>query len=83
MHILIDAQGNIRCLYSETVELAQLGRVMISRGSYVEPDTNGQWHADLSPVDGPKLGPFGRRSEALAAEARWLGDHWLVPTATM
>jgi hypothetical protein len=80
MHILIDAQGNVRCLYGETVDLAQLGRVTISRGSHVEPDTKGDWHADLSPVDGPKLGPFGRRSAALAAEARWLGDHWLVPT---
>ena len=79
MQLLIDARGDVRCVYSETVNLAQLGRMTIARGSHVEPDTTGDWHADLSPVGGPKLGPFGRRSEALAAEARWLDTHWLLP----
>lgn len=81
MQLLIDAQGNIRCVYSETVDLAQLGLMTISRGSHVEPDAAGDWHADLSPVGGPKLGPFGRRSEALAAEMRWLDTHWLLSDA--
>ena len=39
----------------------------------------GGWRADLSPVGGPQLGPFRRRSEALRAEAAWLVEHWLVP----
>jgi len=82
MQIVIDAQGGVRCVYSETVDLAQLGRMTIARGSHVEPDAAGKWHADLAPVGGPKLGPFGRRSEALAAEARWLCDHWLLPDAS-
>jgi len=82
MQLLIDAQGGVRCLYCETVDLAQLGRMTISRGSHVEPDAAGKWHADLSPVGGPKLGPFGKRSEALAAEMRWLDTHWLLPATT-
>ncbi len=38
----------------------------------------GRWHADLSPVGGPVLGPFGQRSAALAAETSWLDEHWLA-----
>ena len=78
MHILIDAQGGVRCVYSETVDLAQLGHMTISRGSHVEPDAVGDWFTDLGPVGGPRLGPFGRRSEALAAESEWLEANWLV-----
>ena len=78
MQLLIDAQGGVRCVYSETVDLAQLGRMSISRGSHVESDAVGDWHADLGPVGGPILGPFGRRSEALAAESEWLEANWLV-----
>jgi hypothetical protein len=33
------------------------------------------WSANLSPVRGPKLGPFPRRSQALAAERQWLEQH--------
>ena len=35
------------------------------------------WWADLSPVKGPKLGPFSRRSDALQAENYWLLGNWL------
>jgi hypothetical protein len=45
---------------------------MIRRASHVEADKAGRWFADLSPVAGPVLGPFDRRSEALAAEHEWL-----------
>ena len=38
------------------------------------------WLADLSPVNGPVLGPFDRRSEALAAELAWLEANWLLTT---
>jgi len=77
MELVIETDGTIRCLYEETLDLSSLGSVRIERGSHVEPDSAGRWFADLSPVDGPLLGPFSRRSEALEAEARWLSAHWL------
>ena len=80
MKLLISPQGTVHCVYSEAIDLATLGRLAISRGSYVEPDAAGQWLVDLSPVDGPKLGPFAQRSAALKAEMDWLEQHWLSPS---
>ena len=77
MQIVIDAQGNGRCIYDETIPLAELGRIKIRRGSHVEPLSSGRWVANLSPVGGPILGPFAFRSQALTAERRWLEKHWL------
>jgi hypothetical protein len=57
------------------IDLALLGSLSIRRASYVEPDDNGQWWADLAPIGGPKLGPFARQSEALDAEAVWLDKY--------
>lgn len=72
--IVVAAGGVTRALYSEALGLAVLGRVSIRRASHVEPDDDGQWWADLSPVAGPNLGPFPLRSEALAAETTWLSE---------
>jgi hypothetical protein len=77
MHLVIRPDGSARCVYSETLDLHVLGRLNIARGSHVEPDPSGQWFADLSPVSGPRLGPFSHRSDALAAEHDWLEGHWL------
>ena len=77
MQLLIDREGNARCLYGEEIDLTALGELSIRRASHVEPDANGQWWADLGPVAGPRLGPFPKRSEALAAERVWLEEHWL------
>jgi len=77
MQLIITPQGSLRCVYTEEIDLAQLGQLSISRGSHVEPDSTGRWFADLAPVAGPRLGPFQRRSEALAAESQWLELHWL------
>jgi len=79
MELVIQSDGQICCIYDETLDLAPLGQLSIRRASHVEPDSDGRWLADLSPVDGPVLGPFGQRSEALAAEHAWLSEHWLLP----
>jgi hypothetical protein len=79
MRLVVEPGGRIRCLYGEAVDLASLGELSISRASHVEPDGEGTWWADLSPVGGPRLGPFGRRSLALDAESDWLEHNWLEP----
>lgn len=78
MELVISASGDVGCVYDESIDLTSLGLITIERASHVEPDRRGQWHADLAPVGGPRLGPYQRRSEALAAEAAWLGVHWLA-----
>jgi hypothetical protein len=77
MRLVVDPRGQVRCLYGEAVDLASLGMLSIRRASLVEPDREGSWWADLSPLGGPRLGPFTRRSLALDAERAWLEQHWL------
>ncbi len=79
MQIVVTPEGTVRCIYGEEIDLAALGSPAIMRASHVEPVSDGRWIADLSPVDGPTLGPFDRRSEALEAESHWLDAHWLIP----
>ena len=78
MQLVIESGGVVRCIYSETIDLAELGSPIITRASHVEPDQQGRWWADMSPVGGSVLGPFANRSEALAAELAWLEANWLV-----
>jgi hypothetical protein len=81
MDLIVDPKGRVRGLYSEEINYHVLGEVTVSRASYVEPDRDGIWWADLALMGGPRLGPFARRSEALAAEARWLETYWLAPSS--
>lgn len=81
MNIVIRPNGSLRCVYDEALDLNLLGKLEIRRASHVEPDEAGKWWADLSPVSGPRLGPFHHRSEALSAERDWLEQNWLQPTA--
>ena len=78
MDLLVSPDGTVRAIYAEDIQLTNLGSAVISRASHVEPDSQGRWLADLSPVGGPVLGPFDRRSEALAAELAWLEANWLL-----
>ena len=81
MQLIVLPTGEIRCLYDEALDLTALGQTAITRASHVEPDADGQWWADLSPVAGPSLGPFPRRTEALGAETAWLENNWLTGSA--
>ena len=58
MQLVITPGGTVRCVYGEEIDLHTLGQVTITRGSHVEADDQGHWWADLSPVTGPRLGPF-------------------------
>ena len=72
MELVVDAGGDVRCIYGEELDLRELGKLQITRASHVEPDRDGFWWADMGPVDGPVLGPFRNRTEALGAEWVWL-----------
>ncbi|MFN3152914.1 hypothetical protein [Bremerella sp.] len=78
MQIVIAPNGNGKCVYAELVDLRSIGKLAIQRGSNVEPNCDGSWYVDLSPVQGPRVGPFSQRSQALEAERRWLEEHWLA-----
>ena len=80
----MSGRSRIRSRFDSTrsdIDLGCLGRIAIVRASHVEPDREGRWFADLTPVSGPILGPYVRRSAALEAEHAWLEAHWLVPRA--
>ncbi len=72
VELVVGVGGGVRCVYDEALDLRELGTLKITRASHVEPDHDGNWLADMGPVGGPVLGPFGTRSEALAAERAWL-----------
>ena len=72
MELVVDAGGSVRCIYDEGIDLREIGTLKITRASHVEPDRDGFWWADMGPVDGPVLGPFRSRTEALGAETEWL-----------
>ena len=78
MELVILSTGAAKCIYDETMPLSTIGKVEVTRASHVEPNLAGKWTADLSPVGGPTLGPFVKRTEALAAEVNWLRNNWLI-----
>jgi hypothetical protein len=81
MQLVVAPGGQVRAIDSEEIAPEALGSPRVTRASSVEPDPEGRWHADLRPVRGPVLGPFARRSQALAAEVARLEGHWLTPGA--
>ena len=74
MELLVGVDGVARCIYDEALDLREIGRLQITRASHVEPDLEGNWWADMGPVEGPVLGPYGSRSAALQAEREWLAE---------
>jgi len=77
MIISIDRNGGIRAIYSDGFNWQALGKPLIQRASQVEPDHLGLWWADLAVSGGPRIGPFARRTDAIAAELIWLEKHRL------
>jgi len=74
MELVVGVDGVARCIYDEALDLREIGKLQITRASHVEPDAEGYWFADMGPVDGPVLGPFRSRTEALGAEREWLEE---------
>lgn len=78
MIVLVEPTGRIVAVHSDDLaDLIDAGTSTTRRASHVEPGPAGRWTADLGPVGGPVLqGPTGDgfrlRSEALAAERRYL-----------
>ena len=71
--ILVLPNGDLRMIYHDDIApLLTMGESRIVRASHVEPAAQG-WTADM--VDGPTLGPFALRQDALAAEVEWLQTH--------
>jgi len=72
--IVIDTDGDLSFLYHDDLQpiMLTLGEATIKRASMVEPTDDGLWTADMGPSDGPVLGPFVTRAEALDAEEDWL-----------
>ncbi len=76
--ITIDPGGTIRFIYSDGLApLLEEGEAVTTRASHVEPAPGGGWIADMSPVGGGTLGPFGLRQQALDAEVAWLNENFL------
>lgn len=78
VELVVSTDGTTRSIYDERFDMKLIGRLNIARASHVEPTPSGDWLVDLNPVNGPQIGPFDKRSEALAAEVAWLQQNWLT-----
>jgi hypothetical protein len=74
--VSIKSNGTIRFVYDDELEaLKHAGPSHTRRASFVEPDDEGRWVADLSPINGPVFGPFRLRKTALDSERDWIEEH--------
>jgi hypothetical protein len=82
--ICIRADGKAEFIYDDDLKgiIDSSDEKKVFRASHVEPDGTGQWWADLSPIKGPKLGPFTLRAEALQAEVDWIKLNYLGSKTT-
>jgi len=67
-------KDEVRFIYNDDLlkAMKELGSVDIKRASHVEPNSNGNWTVDLTPVNGPIIENYQRRDEALKSEVDWL-----------
>lgn len=76
--IVVDKTGTVKMIYEDDLRgLLVAGDATIKRVSHVEPTIDGRWTADLSPVQGPLLGPFDTRKQALDEEINWINTNVL------
>lgn len=67
----VNDHGALTFIYSDELSfLKSLGNFKVKRASHVEPTEDGRWTAEM--LDGPTLGPFELRGEALSAEVEFL-----------
>jgi len=80
MKIKINTDGTACLLYMEDIPIEELGKVdSIKRLFHVEPTQDNRWTATVG-MDTPEcvvLGPFEKRSDALAAEVEWIEENIL------
>lgn len=80
--VVILSDGSVKFLYYDELKpLLDIGDVHVSRASHVDPERTAEglkWFCDLSPVNGPKLGPFETRAEAIEEEVKWLSANYLT-----
>lgn len=77
MNLVVENDGQERCIYSKEIIQDALGILTIELASLVEPNDLGRWPADLSPIRVPVLGRYEKRSEAPAAKVAWMEAKWL------
>lgn len=71
--LTISRDGTLSFVWDDKLAgLKALGRATIKRASYVEPNEDGRWVADLTPCGGPVFDPVETRAEAIALELAWL-----------
>lgn len=77
--VFIRPDGTICALYYDELKpLLECGDAEVKRASHVDPemtDSGLKWFVDLAPSDGPKLGPFETRADAIDAEIQWLTEN--------
>lgn len=78
--IKINPDGTAHILYTEDIPIEELGKVHdIKRLFHVEPTQDNRWTATvgLGTSECLVLGPFEKRSDALAAEVEWIEENIL------
>lgn len=76
--INIAPDGTVRFIYDDTLKpVLEAGVSTIQRASFLIQQTDGQWLANLEPVNGPILGPFPTRELAIEGEQDWINTNWL------
>lgn len=73
--ICVDKDGTLTMIYDDDLsDLLEKGPHTIQRVSHVEPDQCGYGWSATMVEDGMVLGPYWKRSQALAAEREYLEE---------